>query len=255
MNPDKKRLLFAAALAALAFALALGWLSLEERRLLQRGETVKVLVAKRYLPAYARLEAKDLAWLSLPRAYAPIGAVGDASAVLGLQTLVPFNAEEPLIFNKLALGEQSLAAAVPEGKRAVSLPVNAVSGVSGLLKPGDHVDVLLLHGQGAQASAALLLQDVAVLAVGSQLTRGDAPAATGGTVTLALSPGDAALALASLSGGELHLTLRAAGDSRPAPVTKAGFGDALRRTERAAPMALEPSPGSGAVDDLIPRKR
>lgn len=251
MNPDQKRLAFAAGAAALAFALAFGWLSAERERLLHQTEEVKVLAAKRYLPAHARLQAGDLAWLRLPRAFAPTGVVSDASAVLGLQTLVPFNPEEPLIFNKLALGEQSLAAAVPEGLRALSLPVNAVSGISGLLKPGDHVDVLLLHGQGAQAEAGLLLQDVAVLAVGSQLTRDDDKHSSAeSTVTVAVAPRDAALALAALANGELHLALRAAGDARPLALIHASFGDALRRSQREGALS-----SVAPLDDAIPSKR
>lgn len=253
MTPDQKRLYFAGALAVLAAGLAFGWLKLEERRLLHQGEELKLLVAKRYLPAYTRLEAKHLSWMRVPRAYAPTGVVTEPEAVLGLQTLVPFSAEEPLLFNKLALGEQSLAASVPEGRRAVSLPVNAVSGVSGLLKPGDHVDVMLLHGSGAQASAALLLQDQAVLAVGSQLKRGEEERSNGGTVTLALTPADSAIALAALANGELHMALRAAGDARPVAAIRAGFGDALRRAERGAPAA---APETAAVsEEFIPQKR
>jgi pilus assembly protein CpaB len=252
MSPEKKRLAFAAALAATALALALGWLQLEERRLLHQGEELKVLVAKRYLPAYTRLEPKHLAWMRIPRAYAPTGVITDVAEAVGQQTLVPFSAEEPLLFNKLALGEQSLAAAVPEGQRALSLPVSAVSGVSGLLKPGDHVDVLLLHGQGAAAQAGLLLQDVAVLAVGSQLTRKDEGRDGASTVTVALSPADAAIALAALANGVLHLALRAAGDARPVPGARAQFSDVLHRTER---QAAAPPADVQASPDFIPQKR
>ena len=260
MTPDRKRLLFSLALAALAGLLGFGWLALQERQLLHQGQELKVLVAKRYLPAYTRLDAKDLVWMKLPRAFAPTGVVTDASAVLGLQTLVPFSPEEPLIFNKLALGEQALAASVPEGKRAVSLAVNAVTGLSGLLKAGDHVDVLLLHGQGAAASAGLLLQDIAVLAVGNNLTRNEAGKNdAGGTVTLALSPEDATLTLAATANGLLQLVLRASGDSRPSGGMRAGFNDALRRLDRPAPQtekAPATPPGPSVPDDaFIPHKR
>lgn len=256
MHPDRKRLFLALGLAALAAIAAATWSHLEERRLLHQGEEVKVLAAKRYLPAYTRLEASQVAWMTLPRAYAPEGAVTEANAALGLQTLVPFSEGEPLIFNKLALGEQSLAASVPEGLRAVSIPVNGVSGVSGLLKAGDHVDVLLLHGQGPQARAGALLQDCAVLAVGANLTRAEAQRGDGpGTVTLALSPADAVLALAAGSGGQLHLALRASGDSRPSGAGPQGFPDVLRRLEHAPASAAPASAAPIEAGTFIPRKR
>lgn len=269
MTPERKRLAFSLGLAAAAGLLGFAWLYLQERQLLHQSEGLQVLAAKRYLPAYSRLEPKDLVWMELPRAFAPTGVVTDAAAVLGLQTLVPFSADEPLIYNKLALGEQALAAAVPEGKRAVSLAVNAVTGLSGLLKAGDHVDVVLLHGQGAAASAGLLLQDVAVLAVGSNLTRSESGRnEANGTVTLALDPDETTLALAASSNGALQMVLRASGDARPIGGTRASFSDALRRLDRPAPRLAasapvaapaEPakaSPAEAAADDgFVPRKR
>ena len=241
---------FAAGAALGAGLLAWIWLTVLEGQLLHQGEEVKLLAARRYLPAYTRLQAQDLRWRKVPRAYAPTGVATDPSAVLGLQTLVPFSADEPLIFNKLALGEQSLAAALPPGKRAVSLAVNPVSGVSGLLKPGDHVDVFLLHGQGAGAQAGLLFQDAAVLAVGGRMARENtAQAERNSTVTLALDPSDAAMALAAAANGSLSLGLRPSGDERPSGGALASFPDALRRLS-AVPPARTPPDAS-----FIPHKR
>jgi pilus assembly protein CpaB len=250
VNPDRKRLLFAGGAALGAALLAWIWLTVLEQHLLHQGEEVKILAAQRYLPAYTRLKAGDLSWRSMPRAYAPIGAAADPSSVIGLQTLVPFNEDEPLIFNKLAMGEQSLAASLAPGKRAVSLSVNPVSGVSGLLKPGDHVDVFLLHGQAAAASAGLLFQDAVVLAVGGRISRENATQAERtSTVTLALDPSDAALALAAAANGALSLALRPSGDERPSGGTQASFADALRRLSAAPPASTAPD------RSYIPHKR
>jgi pilus assembly protein CpaB len=254
MNADRKRLIFAAALGAAAFALAWGWLHLQEERLLHQGEEIKILAAKRWLPAHTRLEAKDLAWLRLPRAYAPTGVISDPAEAIGRQTLVPFSAEEPIIFNKLALGDPSLSGAVPEGQRALSLPVDSVSGLSGLLQPGDRVDLLLVHGRGASARAGLLLQNKTVLAVGRRLRR-DGEDGGASTVTLALTPEESVLVLAARGEGEIHLTLRAAGDTRPAGTAQSSFADALRRLERAPAKLPEQSAAAPSPEDYIPRKR
>ncbi|HTB34906.1 MAG TPA: Flp pilus assembly protein CpaB [bacterium] len=250
MNPDRKRLFFAIGAAMCAALLAWVWLTVLEQRLLHQGEEIKILAAGRYLPAYTRLKAEDLRWRKVPRAYAPTGTATDPSAVLGLQTLVPFNEDEPLIFNKLALGEQSLAASLAPGKRAVSLAVNPVSGVSGLLKPGDHVDVFLLHGQAAAAGAGLLFQDAVVLAVGGKLARENTgQSERSSTVTLALDPSDAALALAAAANGLLSLALRPSGDERPSGGPQASFSDALRRLSAAPPARTAPDAS------FIPHKR
>lgn len=258
MNADRKRLLFAASTGVLAAGVAWAWLAVLEQRLLHQGQEVRILAARRYLPAQSRLQAADLRWRSLPRAFAPTGAISQPEQALGLQTLVPFSEDEPLVLNKLALGEQSLAAAIPPGKRALSLGVNAVSGLSGLLKPGDHVDVMLLHGQGAQAQAGLLLQDAPVLAVGSRLARDNGERSErASTVTLALDPPEAALALAAQANGQLDLLLRAPGDDHPDGGAKAGFGDALKRLGQGSARAASPaSPAAEApADDFVPHHR
>lgn len=255
MNADRKRLLFAALAGLLAALLAWAWLSALERQLLHQGQEVKILAARRYLPAQSRLQATDLRWRTMPRVFAPTGAISQPDQALGLQTLVPFSEDEPLVLNKLALGEQSLAAAIPPGKRALSLGVNAVSGLSGLLRPGDHVDVMLTHGQGALTRAGLLLQNQIVLAVGANLTRANGERAERvATVTLALEPSDAALALAAQTDGQLTLLLRAPDDERPSGGARAAFADATRRLEQ-GPSHPAAAAADAAPDDFIPQHR
>jgi pilus assembly protein CpaB len=253
MEPEKKRLLNASGAALLACGLAWAYLYVRERQLLSAAEELKVLVAKRYIPANTRLEGSFLAWQRIPRAFVPRGAITDASTALNLQTLVPFNAGEPVLYNKLAEGAQALAASVPEGKRAVSLPVNAVSGVSGLLRPGDHVDAYLLYGKSPATRAGIFLQDLGVLAVGADTDGRENHERSAATLTLALSPEEAALALLGAAEGQLQFVLRASGDERPG-AGRAAWPDVLRRVEQGAAPARNPLP-MPAVQDFVPRKR
>ena len=152
MDPTKRKLAFASALAALAALLAWGYLSRKEEELLKKGELVEVLVARRYISAFSRIEKSMLALKDIPREYVPKGAVTDPRLALGQLALVPFNSEEPILFNKLAESSQALSNAVPEGKRAFSIPVDRVSGISGFPRPGDLVDLhflpeLLIQGR------------------------------------------------------------------------------------------------------------
>jgi len=255
MQPEKKRLLLGLGLALLSTGLAWAYLYQRERQLLASAEETRVLVAKRYIPATTRLEGPSLAWQRIPAAFVPKGAITDAATALGLQTLVPFNAGEPILYNKLAMQGQALAASVPEGKRAVSVPINAVSGVSGLLRPGDHVDALLRYGQGGAAQAGILLQNVSVLAVGAQTDGASSQERSANTATLALSPEEANLVLVALGEGQLHLALRATGDSRLGGEGKAGWPEVIRRMDRSSARLSAPAVDEAAIEDFTPRKR
>ena len=250
MDPLRTRLALAAGLAAAAAGLGWSYLHGREQALLHRGREVKVLAARRYLPAYSRLEADQLTWRSLPEEYAPQGAVRDAEEALGMHTLVPFSAGEALVFNKLAASGPTLASAVPEGLRAFSLAVDEVTGVSHLLEPGDKVDVYYLpKGQG-DAAAGALLQGAQVLAVGGRFVRGEEAKQSASTVTLALSPEDAELALYASSQGILHLGLRATGDARPQSLGSVGRSELQRRLAArgsASPSAPAALPSQGAI--------
>src|ERR1041385_8522401 len=143
MDPVRSKLVASLSLAALAAGTLWIYLRQEERSLLHRAQEVPVVMASRYIPAYTRLDEARLEIRSMPDEYVPKAAARRAEDLKDLVTLAPFNAREPILLNKVARSTQSLAAAIPEGMRAMSLAVDAVSGVAGLVRPGDLVDVLL----------------------------------------------------------------------------------------------------------------
>src|SRR3546814_10378317 len=58
-----------------------------------------------------------------------------------------FTAGEPIVSRRVILpGDRGfLAAVLRPGFRAIAIRVNATSGVSGLVFPGDHIDLILTH--------------------------------------------------------------------------------------------------------------
>lgn len=57
---------------------------------------------------------------------------------------------------------------VESGSRTVTIPVDQVSGVAGMLRPGHHVDVLVsMEGRGTDPRVVLLQSRAPILAVGS----------------------------------------------------------------------------------------
>ncbi len=100
------------------------------------------------------------------------------SNLVGMVARSEFQAQEPLVKSKLANPNDGnfIAAALPSGMRALTLSVDAISGVAGYIFPGDRVDVVLTHNipedvAGARITnlkaeyAESLLSDVQVLAV------------------------------------------------------------------------------------------
>lgn len=107
-------------------------------------------------------------------------------------------------------GEGStLAALIPENKRAVTIRVNDVIGVAGFLLPGNKVDILntISYGKGS-AVTKTVLKDIKVLAVDQTAKTQENKPIIVRAVTLEVSPSDAEKLLTAKSKGEIQLTLR-----------------------------------------------
>lgn len=162
----------------------------------------------------------------------PRDAVTDPGRLQGRVTLSELAANEPVPASAVAVRSAALglAYAIPTQCRAVTIPVDDVSGVANLVRNGDRVDVLAIFNDdsGRMSTVQTVLQDLEVLAVhgiaeSSQSTEGedgasegDKPAARRGegskTVTVAVTPHQAQILLLSKHRGLLTLMLRRTGD-------------------------------------------
>ena len=123
-----------------------------------------------------------------------------------------------------------LAAVLAPGSRALSIGVDAVSGVAGLIWPGDRVDVILTQqmdaaglAPGQRVLGETVLRDIRVIAVDQEIVQG-APATanvTGRlarTVTLQVTAAQAERLAVAERLGRLSLAMRAAADAaQPTP--------------------------------------
>jgi pilus assembly protein CpaB len=218
------------------------------------GVLTPVVVAVIDIPAGERITEDMVKFKDISSDAVLADVFSDTGDVVGQVTRVPLVAGEQVIPTKvtatgaaIADGENPpLAYVVPEGKRAVAVQVSSVIGASGLIRPGDYVDVILsvkIGGSGtAEGSdsvslesdqiARTVLQNAQVLSVDENvaLTAVDegaegAPAVGEGSeanpvaisVTLAVSPvhGEvltAAEVCGENNSGRLALALRAFGD-------------------------------------------
>jgi len=211
-----KLVLFLAILFGLAAA-ALAFFYLNSaKEALDKTQYVQVVVAARDIPGNTVLQEAMLVLQKKPTELKHVQEFTDAKEIIGKTLTVPVVAGQAILSSQVvAPGDvnKGLAYKIPVGLRAVSVAIDAVSGVSGLLQPGDRVDVLATISKDSETYTVLPLQDVVVLAVGQQIdnTRvaaGEDKPEMAETVTLAVQYNDAKpLMLASIK-GNIRLLLR-----------------------------------------------
>lgn len=148
-------------------------------------QTVRVLVAAQPLQTGVLLKDSDLRERELPADQVPDGAIvvgPDALAeVRGAMLRRYLDAGSPLIRGEVLRPRDRgfLAAVLNPGARAVSIGVDARSGASGLISPGDIVDVILTQEfqrgdtpAGRRVVAETVLSAIRVIAVDQQIAQG-----------------------------------------------------------------------------------
>jgi pilus assembly protein CpaB len=152
-----------------------------------------VLVAAQDLPAMSVVPAAAIATTSVSAKEAPDGALSNPVQAVGKVLCLPVRKGQAYTAGDFAQGSAlQLAAALPEGKRAVSVSLADYSGLSGLLYPGSAVDVVAsfrVQGKAGmpEVVSTTLLENVQVLAVGDTMVT--TPTGTSGPVPQAQPAG------------------------------------------------------------------
>jgi pilus assembly protein CpaB len=149
-----------------------------------------------------------------------------------------------------------LAAVLAPDTRAVSIGVNAVTGVAGLIWPGDHVDVILTQEIQASAertthliSSETVLANVRVLAVDQDISQGAPVNGTAAgrlvnTVTIQATTDQAEKLAVAQQLGKLSLAVRSSED------TRAETGNAVSSSDVSSALARA-SVGAGSRVQVI----
>ena len=191
----------------------------------------KVLVAKKALTVGTIIDAESFAYQPWPKelmqsAYYVEGAPdGDPKALLGTVVRYSITAGQPVTRGSL-VGPQDrgfLAAALGPGMRAITVPVNAASGVAGFVFPGDRVDMVLTQevaggGDGPKLKVSeTIIRNIRVLATDQRVTEKDAEGKTVvktfNNVTIEVTPRIAEKIAVAQSIGSLSLSLRSLADN------------------------------------------
>ncbi|GAA5234275.1 Flp pilus assembly protein CpaB [Verticiella sediminum] len=191
-----------------------------------RVETAPVVVADRMLGAGTMLSADAAAVRAVPVAWLPGDALRpeDFDAIAGAPLVRALTAGEVVRWSDLQLGTRSaFSAQLAPGRRAVTIAVDEINSLSGMLEPGDVIDLYVSFEHGGRRVTRLLLGEAGVLATGRQ--RADARDEAGdgfATVTLEATPADAVRLVAARQQGSIAAMLRRPGDTGAAAAFEGG---------------------------------
>jgi len=207
-----------------------------------QAEQVPVLVAAKDMAKGTVLDKNSVSVAIVTSQYVQPQAATSLDRVAGMLTVVPISKGEQITLNKLiavkdaSSSSSSLAMATPIGKRAVTISVDSISAVGGMIRPGDYVDVVAMvvvpvtttqGKQATQATSVSLFQNVLVLAIGQDISSAPQDASASGSrykkeerkadssmITLALNPKEANLLGFVQDQGKIRLVLRSPADAQ-----------------------------------------
>lgn len=224
MNTRRITLLVAVVLALGTGILTLRYLtSLQQQADTQQAnvEMKPIVVAAKDIPARAKISPDMLMRVQRPATQVEPGALDAPNEANGDVALITIPAGSTVTQTKIGQPSQvGLTERLKPGMRAISIPVDRVKAISGLLEPGDRVDVLASPTRAAdqQPNAVTIIRGAIVLAINDAI---DAAGATPSpqnanlvTVTLGITARQADL----LTVADLNATLRLALRSPKEPV-------------------------------------
>jgi len=182
-------------------------------------DLVKIVVPKGDLDKGTVLSAANMAVREIPQKWAVSGAITPAqfNRVEGAVLAFSANKGETVTWSQI-VGEKAaiFSTNLDAGRRAVTVPVDEVSSISGLLQPDDLIDIVISLKKNKRNYTFTLLQSVRVMATGkkvSQETKDEnGRPITFTTVTLDTTPENAKRLIAARQIGKVTALLRAPGD-------------------------------------------
>ncbi|GLQ96501.1 Flp pilus assembly protein CpaB [Dyella mobilis] len=198
-----------------------------------------VVVPVKDLPKGATLTKAEIASRDVPADFVPADALtpDNYEAYLGQTLGAPLTHGTPIPGSAVELVTDHFSNIIDPKDVAYSIQVDDTNSVSGLIVPGDHIDLLLLTTQDQSSDIRSLLGNVLVLATGKRAKgvqanddkQGDS---TYSNITLEVAPQDAQRIGMAMKVGELRVLLRPPGSNRPFDLNLLSKQDLLRLGRR-----------------------
>lgn len=204
--------------------------------------TVKVVVAARDIDLGTPLNPEMMKVVDWPSATGLTGVHRDPKELDTRVVNTMLMRGEPILDSKLApLGSKGgLSSVIGNGKRAITVKVNEVSGVAGFSLPGNYVDLMVnTHDEKDKPVSKIVLERILVLAVAQEASRDETKPKVVSAVTLEVTPEQAEKVDLARSIGSLSLALRNQMDETPIDTDGARKKDLLEVAE--APQEVKPA--------------
>lgn len=184
------------------------------------GETVTVAVPKSDMEPGTVVTTSDLAVREVPADLQPADAVTpeNVDQYSGRVLRAPVRQGAPLGASALVPLYDQFSRVIKPGNVGYTLPVDETNSISGMIAPGDHVDILLTVEQENAGSRVIpLLENINVLATGNRV--GDTPVQEDqqgfSNITLELNPQQAERLTVAAKAGAMRVMLRQVEDRNP----------------------------------------
>ncbi len=224
LNRNIAYVVVALVLGVLASFLAVQYVNKEvaARTPVDTTKTVSVVVATHPMEKGATLTPDDISERAVPESFVPADAITPETyqQFVGQQLRAPLAQGVPIPVSAIDLVADHFSNIINKGDVAYTIQVDETNSVSGLIVPGDRVDLQLLVSGDEKVRIMPLLSSVVVLATGHrakgvQQDPKEGENATFSNLTLELSPADAQRVAVAGKAGDLRVLLRQSGSQEP----------------------------------------
>lgn len=219
---------------------------LSGRQQAKSDEMAQVLVAIADIAPNTPLNEKNVVFKKLPASAVPAGAVTKVEQYEERALRTGAVVGEFIMAAKLGeKGVFSASSSIPEGMRVVTVPVNMTTTHSGLIQPGDRVDVLVTYMTGKrQTKTETVLESVEVFATDAmRQAGGDTSEINAKNISLLVSPDHATILMSADKAGDITLALLPKSENPVAHAPKTEFNSDKSDEPAVAQNSVE---GSGA---------
>jgi len=227
-------LIVAIVLATFAVIFVEKYLVTQKKDFQKKHKPKTVLVLKRKILNGERISRQYLAKKTFPGDMLPSNVMTpqDQKDVIGRKVNRTIYAKEPLLWSHFGQQDtkKTMSEIIPLDERAITIPMNNISGVDGYIQPNDHVDiyistsvptkelkqlptrdggVMTTEVEGEKDAIFLLLQNVIIAATGDSFGKGAIPTKQSySSITVFVTPLEAGLLKFATETGSLSLALR-----------------------------------------------